>query len=97
MNRVTLSITLEPAVHAKLPAKNKSGVINEILKTHYQRGAADNLSHRVKQDILQDPKYLAQLHDKLETVLERCPQHPAQYAHDCPYSHYGGRTDRNQS
>jgi len=52
MKRIT--ITIEDSLHDKLPKYGKSGAVNAILKSHYQKEGFDQLYDKLKQRLLRD-------------------------------------------
>lgn len=52
MRRIT--ITIEEGLYDKLPKYGKSGVINLLIKQHFQKDGADQLYLSIKQRILRD-------------------------------------------
>ena len=52
MKRIT--ITIEDSLYDKLPKYGKSGVINLLIKKHFQEEGADKLYETIKQRLLRD-------------------------------------------
>lgn len=54
-NKIRISITLDPAVHAQLPyGENKSAFINQVLKQYFQAEHVDKLYTVIKQRLIQE-------------------------------------------
>lgn len=52
MRRIT--ITIDDYLYDKLPKYGKSGVINLLIKQHFQKEGADQLYEAIKQRLLKD-------------------------------------------
>ena len=69
MSMTKLTITLEPAIVAKLPRKNKSYAINQILKQHFQKEGVDSLYETIKQQLLEDDDVVKMMRDTVGDVI----------------------------
>lgn len=52
--KTRITITIDSSVLEKLPKYGKSGVVNEILKRHFQNEGAEQLWEFIKGKILED-------------------------------------------
>lgn len=56
-----ITITIEEGLYDKLPAYGKSGVVNLILKQHFQQEGADKLFETIKGRLFKDKEFNAWL------------------------------------
>ena len=71
MKRIT--ITIEESLYDKLPKYGKSGVINLIVKQHYQREGFEQLYETIKRKLLKDADFQS-MHQSMTT-----PSQPVSY------------------
>jgi len=68
-----ITITIEESLYDKLPKYGKSGVINLIVKQHYQREGFEQLYETIKRKLLKDADFQS-MHQSMIT-----PSQPVSY------------------
>ena len=68
MKRIT--ITIDEAVYDKLPKYGKSGVINLLVKQHFQKEGADQLYQTIKQKLQNDWEFQEWVKDQAGAIVD---------------------------